>query len=83
MIEVCDAEDSLESDESQKTVLDQNEKLEPEPNYPDIIPRDSSTKHLTTMTPVQKPGTDLETIFLLCLLFGTMFLLYLVPPTDP
>ena len=81
MIELCDAEDSLESDESQNTVLDKNEKLdpEPEPNYPDIIPRESSTKK----TPVRKPATDLETIFLLCLLFGTMFLLYLVPPTDP
>ena len=95
MIQICDAETDeiqnvLESDvvvvdESENQITNDDE--DDEPNYPDIIPRGTS-KTLTTPTTTatattRTRSTDVETIFLLAIFFGTVILLYLFPPADP
>ena len=83
MIELCDAEQSV----LDTIILNEDEQEEEESNYPDIVPRESSKTVLTTTTTTTKAArtrsTDLETIFLLSIFFGTIILLYVFPPADP
>ena len=94
MIQICDAETDeiqnvLESDvvvdESENQITNDDE--DDEPNYPDIIPRETSktlpTPTTTATATTRTRSTDVETIFLLAIFFGTVILLYLFPPADP
>ena len=63
-----------ESSDEQNPVLDSDQIADP--NYPDLVPRESAKR-------VGTYWTDIETIFLLSIFFGTLFLLYLFPPSDP
>jgi len=81
MIQKCD-EQAQNTDQEQNTSadIDQNSVLDSdqeEGNFPDLIPR------VQTLQNQNRSSTNLESIFLLSLFFGTWILLYLFPPADP
>ena len=81
LICLSDQESSEDLVQNASTDLDQDSFLEPDldegpdSNFPDVVPRYSSTP--------TRSAANLETFFLLSILFGTVVLLYLFPPADP
>lgn len=55
---------------------------DPEPNYPDLVPRfePPGGEKILLINSINDEGTIVETMFLLVVLFGTCFLLYIFPP---
>ena len=87
-----DLEIDLDVEHIQSESPEPNRTLQDEPNYPDLVPREEPcrtaavTSHVTSplATKTAQPGhhisPELETLFLLGMFLGTIFLLYIFPP---